>query len=98
VTVDDAEVRVIVIRLPLGELAEPEAVAVIVGVIVERPGEAVKNARLAASDKIVVAEEGIWIGGNVTVSLPEPNGCAVTGALVIVWAGCTIGWLRPSIW
>ena len=63
----------VVSRLPFGALALAAAVAFIVRPIADRPDELVKNARLAASVKVVVAESVITIGGNMTVSVPEPN-------------------------
>ena len=71
--------------------------AVIVGVIVARPAEAVKNARLVGSVKFADEESGRMIGGNVTVSVAEPNGPAFAGELETVRVGCEMGWFRPSI-
>ena len=79
VTVDDAEVAVVVSRLPLGALALAVAVALIVRVIADRPDELVKNARLAGSVKVVVDESVRTNGGNMTVSVPEPNAPAGMG-------------------
>ena len=73
VTVADAEDSAVVSRLPLGALAVAAAVAFIVRVIADRPDELVKNARLPGSVKVVVEESVSTRGGNVTVSVPEPN-------------------------
>ena len=54
-------------------------IAVIVTVVVDSPGRAVKNARLAGSVKVVVDESCSTKGGNMTVSVPDPNGPAGMG-------------------
>jgi hypothetical protein len=71
--IPDAEVCVVVSRLPLGALAEEAAVALMVRVIAVRVDELVKNERLGGSVKVVVEESESMRGGNVTVSVPEPN-------------------------
>lgn len=47
---------------------------------------------------VVVPESTTASGGNVTVSVPDPNVPAGMGSLVSVVDGCVKGWLRPLIW
>jgi hypothetical protein len=98
VTVDEAVETVVVSRLPLGALVATAAVAFIVSVIADRPAELVKNARVLGSVKVVVDVSVSTMGGNVTVSVAEPNGPACMGSDESVLVGCEIGWLRPAIW